>query len=49
MKFEIRDWVNNLPFGTLEFDTFDDAWDHIWTNVDTDTDGVLDEYFVVSK
>lgn len=34
MKYIIRDWAGNRIFKNMEFDTFEDAWQYIYENVD---------------
>ena len=45
MRYEIRDWMNNLLFGGQTFPSFEDGWGHIYENV-SDEDNAYDEYFV---
>lgn len=30
IKFIIKDWADNIKFNGREFDTFEDAWSHIY-------------------
>ena len=54
-KFIIKDWADNHLFTDEVFDTFEDAWEHIYENVDNslfdetgdDNDNVHQEYFVM--
>lgn len=50
MKYEIRDWMNNLCFKGIRFDSFEDAWGYIFENdpmpEGEDENGFYDDYFV---
>ena len=47
MKYGIFDWTNNRIYDHKDFETFEDAWGHIYDNV-TDTDNAYDEYYVLA-
>lgn len=54
MSFVIEDWTGNRPFGNLAFDTFEGAWEYIYSHVDNslfdktqnEDDNVFQEYYV---
>jgi hypothetical protein len=56
-KFVIEDWAGNHLFKNKTFNSFEDGWDFIYTNVDNskydktgnDNDNEYQEYFVVPK
>jgi hypothetical protein len=41
MKYVITDWANNLMFNGEVFNSFEDAWEHIYTNI-SDEDAYQD-------
>ena len=55
-KYIIRDWMNNILFDGIEFDSFEEGWDYIYV---TDpmpeeespdwVDGWYDDYYVIEK
>jgi hypothetical protein len=45
MKYEIRDWANNLLFGGKQFLTFEDAWGHVYDAFPNEEE--FDDYYVV--
>lgn len=49
-KFIIKDWADNHLFKDKVFDSFEDAWEFIYENVqeETEDDGTYDDYFVVN-
>jgi len=49
MKFEIRDWAGNRPFGNLEFESFEQAWNYIEDFHEDADEDTLGEFFVESK
>lgn len=51
-KFIIIDWANNLiNTKGKEFDTYEEGWDWIYSNVEEESedDGTYDEYQVIDK
>jgi hypothetical protein len=53
MKWEIRDWINNLCFGGVQFATFEEGWSYIYEHnpePEPDSpdwvDGWYDDYYV---
>lgn len=56
-KFIIQDWAGNHLFRDKVFNSFDDAWDFIYENVDNsefdetqnNNDDNYQEYFVIEK
>lgn len=56
-KFIITDWAGNLLFKDKDFETFEEAWDFIYENVDNskydetenEDDNEYQEYYVVTK
>lgn len=51
MAFIVEDWAGNRIFPDKEFETFEDGWDHIYENIqeETEDDGTYDDYFVIEK
>lgn len=47
--YKIYDWAGNLPFGSKEFRTFEDAWEMILVTFPDATDQDLGEYEVLNK
>lgn len=47
----IKDWADNVCFHGAEFDSFEDAWSHVYeTDPNTnEEDSYYDDYFVVLK
>jgi len=55
-KFIIRDWMNNILFDGIEFDSFEEGWDWLYTNYPEPdesspdwVDGWNDDWFVIEK
>ena len=44
-KYIIVDWTGNLLFDGMEFSSFDNGWDYIYSNI-SDADNAYDDYFV---
>lgn len=44
----IKDWANNEMYEGKEFDSFDDAWSHIF-EMNPDDDSDLDDFYVEIK
>ena len=42
--YKIYDWANNLLFNGMEFNSFDDAWGHIYMTFPDEEN--FDDYFV---
>lgn len=51
MKYEIRDWMNNLMFGGKEFDSYEEGWSFIYENIEEEYegDGTYDDVYVLEK
>ena len=49
MKYIIKDWIDNLCFNGIEFDSFEDAWGYVYEKFPNGDDGTFDDYFVVQK
>jgi len=57
MRWIIWDWAGNRPFGNMEFDSWETAWEYIYANVDSsefdqtqnENDNVHQEYYVIEK
>jgi len=55
-KYIIRDWMNNIMFGGIEFNSFEEGWGYIYVTMpepDEDSpewvDGWYDDVFVIEK
>lgn len=55
-KYVIRDWMNNIMFDGIEFDSFEDGWGFIYETMPEPeenspdwVDGWYDDVFVVEK
>ena len=55
-KFIIRDWMNNILFDGIEFDSFEEGWDWLYTNYPEPDEsspdwvnGWNDDWFVIEK
>lgn len=42
-KFKIFDWAGNKPFGEKTFETFEDAWEHVYEYLNEYSDDEFDE------
>lgn len=53
-NFIIKDWTGKICFGGIEFNTFEDAWGHIYEHdpipepVEENESHWYDDYFVVT-
>lgn len=45
MTYLITDWANNLPYGYLEFKSFDDAWERLM--IDNPEEQDLGDFYVM--
>jgi len=44
----IKDWANNIMFNGMLFESFEDAWCHIYENISYE-DNAYDDLIVVAK
>ncbi len=49
MSFIIKDWADNILFDGKSFDTFEDAWGHIYETFPDAVDGDFDDYYVETE
>lgn len=45
-KFIIKDWACNVKFNGKKFDSFEEAWDHIYEYAEGCDDGDYSDFYV---
>jgi hypothetical protein len=45
-KYAIFDWAGNHLFQEYEFETFEDAWEHLYTTFPEMGEDAFEEYYV---
>lgn len=43
-RWIIKDWANNTPFGDMTFDSFEDAWGHVYEYVEEQSPKTEQDY-----